>query len=147
MANSAEYEKKHPSKRYGRERTFEITDEVLKTVEVLGGRGLTVKQICDYFGTNDCTWYQRCSEFPELKVAFKMGKSKQIAHVSGKLIEQINDGSTQATIFYLKTQAGWKEEAEEEAQEQGKPSVTFNVNDPIEAVKIYQQFVRGTSRE
>lgn len=134
-------------RKLGRKNEWEITDEIIKTTEVLAGRGLTVVQIQDYFGVSPTTWQRRCNANEELRLAYKRGKAKQIVHVSGKLIEQINDGSVAATIFYLKTQAGWKEDMHNEEKEQDAPPVTINVNDPIEAVKVYQQFIRGNNHE
>lgn len=139
------YVKSRPGAKLGRKREFEITDEILQQVEALGGRGLTQIQICDYFGISQFTWTNRAKETPELKLAFKRGKSKQIAKVSGKLIEQINGGSVPATIFYLKTQAGWRDESlheNEHKESDAVPNMTINVNDPIEAAKLYQEFMR-----
>ncbi len=134
-------------RKLGRKSEWEVTAEVIKTVEALSGRGLTIYQIQDYFGISPSTWQRRSVDVEELRLAFRRGKAKQIAHVSGKLIEQINGGSVPATIFYLKTQACWKEDKDSETKEQESQAVTINVNDPIDAVKVYQQFIRGTSHE
>lgn len=134
-------------KKLGRKREWEVTDKILQEVEALSGRGLTVALIQNYYGISSHTWKNRCNENEELRRSFLRGKAKQIVHVSGKLIEQINAGSTQATIFYLKTQAQWRDESLQEDKEKEIPSVNINVNDPIEAVKVYQQFIRGVNHE
>ncbi|MCM1513218.1 MAG: DNA-binding protein, partial [Oxalobacter formigenes] len=41
--------------------------------------------------------------------AIKRGKAKANVFVGGKLMEQIKNGNTVATIFYMKSRCGWKE--------------------------------------
>lgn len=88
-------------------RMIEFTDDAIKKAEVLAGRGLTFEQIANYFGIGKTTFYRKMNENPELEMALLRGKAKTISMVSGKLLEQINDGNVPATIFYLRTQARW----------------------------------------
>ena len=46
---------------------------------------------------------------PLVLAAYQRGKEKTHMHVKKSLYSQIEGGSTQATIFYLKTQCQWKE--------------------------------------
>ncbi len=134
-------QKKTPIKR---KRFFNVTPEILKEIEQLSGRGLTKDQIAGYYGFSRSTLRNYENNNPELAMAFDKGKSKGISHVAGRLMHQINEGSTQATIFYLKTQAGWKSTEESEDDQENKTNnLTINVNDPNEAAKIYQEIMRG----
>lgn len=49
---------------------------------------------------------KNCEDF---EAAIKKGEARGIVHVTNKLREQINEGNTTATIFFLKAKAGWKE--------------------------------------
>ena len=124
---------------------FRITDKVIRDIEILSGLGLTTRQLHGYFGVSAGTWANRRAKYPQIDVAFHRGKSKQIAHVSQSLQKQINSGNVTAMIFYLKTQAGWKEDnsAAEDEKINAPSNVTFNVNDPIEAAKVYQQLMKA----
>lgn len=125
---------------------FKVDDQKLDEIAILAGKGLTINQICAYYGITYTTWLKRTYEHPELKLAFKMGKVKMISSVSGELIKRIKGGNVPATIFYLKTQAGWKETSDVDIDpddEIAKKDLKIDTNDPIEAAKIYQQIMLG----
>ena len=46
---------------------------------------------------------------PDIAERYKRGKAKAIAHVARGLLQRARDGDTVSSIFYLKTQAGWRE--------------------------------------
>ena len=145
MSSTKEPQKKHKG---GREVALVFTEEMLKEVEVLAGRGLTQKQIAGYFGIGLSTIENYARNNPDLKKALVRGKSKTISFVAGKLIEQIKAGSTSATIFYLKTQAGWAEPdpnnppPPDDDEEKAPPQkLELNTKDPNEAAKVYQQIM------
>ena len=81
----------------------------LKQVEALAARGLTQQQIADSLGISESTLYTNKRENVDFAEAIKRGKAKGIATVTNKLFAKIEEGNLTATIFYLKTQAGWKE--------------------------------------
>ena len=81
----------------------------LKQVEALAARGLTQQQIADSLGISESTLYTNKRENADFAEAIKRGKAKGIATVTNKLFAKIEEGNLTATIFYLKTQAGWKE--------------------------------------
>ena len=74
---------------------------------------LTKAQIADYFSISFSTLREVEKRQPEVSEAYQKGKSEQIDEVAGHLLEQCRKGNITAIIFYLKTQAGWKEEQEE----------------------------------
>lgn len=129
----------------GRPFGWEVTDEIIVTTEKLSSLGLTLEQIRDYFGISNGMWISRKKEYPELGLALKRGRSKRIAKVSGRLMEQIDAGNVPAMIFYLKTRAGWRDESlhQDNDNDENDTKITINVKDPIEAAKVYQQFMRG----
>jgi len=71
---------------------------------------LTKSQLADYFGISETTFRAIEERQPEVSDAYKKGKGKAIASVAGNLVNQAQNGNVTAAIFYLKTQAGWKEQ-------------------------------------
>lgn len=82
-----------------------------KQVEKLAGFGLTQEQIADWFGVSDRTLRNHLSTDAALAAAYKTGRAKQLAKVTEKLSDLIENGDRASIFFYLKTQAGWKETA------------------------------------
>ena len=73
-------------------------------------------QVCDSeeeialsLGISYSTFRRRKAEFEQFEQAVKRGKAKANIFVGGKLMKQIEQGNTAATIFYLKSRCGWKE--------------------------------------
>lgn len=93
-----------------KDRNTYITPEELKEVEELA-EGLTMQQIAEYFGVNRNTFAKIMERQPEVNEHYKKGKSKVIADISSKLVAKARGGDTAAQMFYLKTQARWKESA------------------------------------
>jgi len=81
----------------------------LAKVESLAANGLTQEQIAAALGISESTLHKRKQENTEFTAAIKRGKAKGIALVTNKLMESIKDGNMTGMIFFLKTQAGWKE--------------------------------------
>ena len=70
---------------------------------------LSKGQMADYFNISETTLREIESRQPEVSDAYKRGKAKAIGNVTKNLIQQAQNGNISAAIFYLKTQAGWKE--------------------------------------
>ena len=85
-----------------------LTDEQRAQVEALAAY-LTQEQIADYFGIGKTTWFAMLEREPEISERYKRGKAKAIGAVAQSLIQQARDGDKVAAMFYLKTQAGWRE--------------------------------------
>ena len=81
----------------------------LKQVESLAANGLTDEQIASALGISRTTLSNRKRENEQFVLAIKRGKAKGIALVTNKLMESIKGGNITGMIFFLKTQAGWKE--------------------------------------
>lgn len=85
-----------------------LTDEQVAQVEALGSV-LSIEQIADYLGISKTTFYAIMERQPEVSERYKKGKAKAIGDVAQGLLQQARDGNTTAAMFYLKTQAGWRE--------------------------------------
>lgn len=85
-----------------------LTPEQIEQVGKLASV-LTLEQIADFLGISDRTLRTRMQEDPTILSAYKSGKQKAVAGVATSLLQQARDGNTTAMIFYLKTQAGWRE--------------------------------------
>lgn len=86
-------------------------DEI-KQVQLLAAR-LTKTQMADYFNISENTLREVEKRQPEVLEAYKKGKVQQIDEVVGHLLEQCRKGNIAGIIFYLKTQAGWSEEQQQ----------------------------------
>ena len=86
----------------------ELTDKQAAQVEALAAY-LSKQQIADYLGISRPTFDAIIERDEVVSLHYKKGKAKAIANVSQGLVKQAIEGNMTAAIFYLKTQAGWKE--------------------------------------
>lgn len=75
---------------------------------------LTKRQIAEHFAISETTLRAIEQRQPEVSDAYKKGRSKAIASVASNLVQLAMDGNVTAAIFYLKTQAGWRETESEQ---------------------------------
>jgi hypothetical protein len=94
---------------------IEFTPEQITQLEALAAV-LTKGQVADYFSISETTLRAIEERQPEVSDAYKKGRVKQCATMGVNLIQLAKAGNVAANIFYLKTQAGWKE-SEPEAQD------------------------------
>ena len=87
----------------------EFDQEQINLVEKLASV-LTKAQLSDYLGISETTFRAVEERQPEVSDAYKKGRGRAIASVASNLVNQAQNGNTTAAIFYLKTQAGWKEQ-------------------------------------
>lgn len=85
-----------------------LTPEQKAEVETLAAV-LSSEQIADYFGIGRTTWFAILDRDPQVSELYKKGKAKAIGMVAQNLISKARAGDLGAQIFYLKTQAGWKD--------------------------------------
>lgn len=85
-----------------------LDDEQLAQVEALAAV-LTSEQIADYFGIGRTTFYDLMDRDSQVSERYKKGRAKAINSVARGLLLKAQDGDNAAMMFYLKTQAGWKE--------------------------------------
>lgn len=102
-----------------------LTDEQRAEVETLAAV-LTQDQIADYFGVTRPTFAAMMERDEDISLRYKRGKARAIGSVAKSLITKAREGDTASMIFFLKTQAGWKEiQKIEGAGENGEHLVTF----------------------
>lgn len=85
-----------------------LTDEQRIQVEALAAY-LSQEQIADYFGIGKTTWFAILQRDPDISERYKRGKAKAVGAVAQNLIKKARDGDNACMMFYLKTQAGWRE--------------------------------------
>lgn len=85
-----------------------LTDEERAQVEALAAY-LSQEQIADYLGIGKTTWFAILDRDPDISERYKRGKARAIGKIAQSLIKQAMDGDKVAAMFYLKTQAGWRE--------------------------------------
>jgi hypothetical protein len=78
---------------------------------------LSKGQLADYLGITEKTFRAVEQRQPEVATAYKKGKAKAIGTVAKGLLAQAREGNTTAAMFYLKTQAGWREQKQVEIVE------------------------------
>jgi len=105
----------------------EFDEEQVAQLEALAAV-LNKSQIADYFGIAENTLREIEKRQPEVFEALKKGKSRAIASVATNLIKQAKSGNTTAGIFYLKTQAGWREQ-DQALVDRPPVQITYNVPD------------------
>ena len=70
---------------------------------------LSVQQIADYLGIARSTFFALLERDADIARRYRRGKAKAIAHVANGLLQRARAGDNTAALFYLKTQAGWRE--------------------------------------
>ena len=88
-----------------------LTVDQVREVETLAAL-LSQDQIADYLGISRSTFHAICDRDPDVLERYKRGKARAIAHVANGLLQKARAGCKTSSIFYLKTQAGWRETAE-----------------------------------
>jgi DNA-binding CsgD family transcriptional regulator len=98
-----------------------LTEDEVREVETLAAL-LNQDQIADYFGIARNTFRAICERDEEVLARYKKGKARAIAHVANGLLQRARAGDTTSSIFYLKTQGGWRETSN--LEHQAGPGVT-----------------------
>jgi hypothetical protein len=70
---------------------------------------LTAEQVADYFGIGRTTFFSMMNRDPDIAERYKRGKARVIGVIAQGLINKARAGDTASMIFFLKTQAGWRE--------------------------------------
>jgi len=100
---------------------IEFTDEQREELKTLGAV-LNQTQLADYFGIHRDTLHQLFKRDEEAFRQYKRGRAKAIFDVAGSLLTKARGGDTASIIFYLKTQASWREVSRDEVE--GNTEVT-----------------------
>ncbi len=85
----------------------------LQAAEELVSLGLTAQQIADSLGISRSTLSRRKADDDTFEAVLRKDKAKAIVKASSALMQEVENGSLRAIIFYLKCRAGWREEEPE----------------------------------
>ena len=88
-----------------------LTEAQKAEVETLAAV-LTAAQLADYFAIGRTTFFAMMERDEEIAERYKRGKARAIGAIAQGLIAKARGGDTASMIFYLKTQAGWRETLE-----------------------------------
>lgn len=100
----------------------ELTEEELAKIPILA-EVLNINQLADYFGIHRNTFYNMAERDERINVHYKKGKSNAIVDVGSGLLAKAREGDLGAQIFFLKTQAQWRETNKVEIESTGgKPT-------------------------
>ncbi len=114
---------------------IELSNDQKTQVEALAAV-LTVEQIADYLGIGRTTFYDIMDRDPVVSERYKRGKSKAIGSVAQGLLQQARNGNTVAAMFYLKTNAGWREKEHGTQHDMPEPTeIKIEVVDAREKAK------------
>lgn len=123
------------TKNVGGRQEIVLTPEQIKEVEAKS-ETLTCEQIADYFGISHVTFQNIRKRQPEVYFAYKRGRAKVIDEIASSLITNAKAGDTPSQVFFLKTQAGWREqqviETKDTTPSKQLPQINIHVNDKPE---------------
>lgn len=88
-----------------------LTDEQRIEVGALAAV-LSKEHIADYLGVSRPTFDALLERDEELSLRYQRGRVEAIHSVANALLTKARDGDVTSMIFFLKTQAGWKEKSE-----------------------------------
>lgn len=95
-------------KRLGGRALVQLTDALRAEVETLSAV-LNAEQIADFLGIGRTTFFALLNRDENLFERYKRGKARAIGAVAQSLVTKARAGNVTAMIFFLKTQAGWRE--------------------------------------
>lgn len=87
---------------------IELTQKQKDQVEALA-KYLNQEQIADYLGITRKTFGRILKDDTDVFTQYKKGKSQAIHSAAKTVLDEIEKGNLVAAFFYLKTQAGWRE--------------------------------------
>lgn len=129
----------------GRNDKVVLTSEQMAQVEALAAV-LSLEQLADYFGVGKVTFYAIMSRQPEVAVRYNKGKARAIEGVASSLLKQTREGNTSAIIFYLKTQAGWRDQTKVDITSNGETIGSAN-DTVLAAIKRFTEAAEGSETE
>jgi hypothetical protein len=108
---------------------WEPSEEELKKIESLAARGMEQQDIALCLGIHPGTLSMKKAVIGELDEAIKRGKAKGIARVTNALLKNVDIGNVTAQIFYLKTQAKWREQDDRDTAQETMKSLADSVKE------------------
>lgn len=103
---------------------IDLTEKQIGEIETLA-IFLTQQQIADYFGICKRTFANMIERDERILISYNKGRARGIAKIATGLFQRAMSGDTASAIFYLKTQAGWKEGGIKEVAEEKDTELTI----------------------
>jgi len=99
-------------------KAFQVTEEVIKEAEECGELGLTYEQTALCLGMSQSSLQVNRTKFADLSNAIERGRARGIRNYTGFLRDQAADGSTHATMFYLRNRSSeqWNNDSQNVAK-------------------------------
>jgi len=104
-----------------------LTKAEIKQVSKLAGV-LNYSQLADFFEVSKRTFDAIRERQPEVGAAYKKARAKTIGDVALSLVSDALSGCVTSRIFYLKTQANWRETERIELQQDWQPFDGFEIS-------------------
>lgn len=123
---------------------FTLTEAQKAEVETLAAV-LTAEQVADYFGIGRRTFYSMMQRDEEIAARYKRGKAKAIGVIAQGLINKARSGDTTSMIFFLKTQAGWRETSQVEHMLPGEREEA--ANESFQTLVAYLDQIRSRTAQ
>lgn len=113
--------------------TYKVTinDDMLRKVENMASLGLTTKEIAVILDVSERTVTRYAEQEENFLSSIEKGAAKGVMHSAEKLRGHIEEGSLDATKFYLRCRGKWREadkEPPQQAQTAGTTVVVINAN-------------------
>lgn len=97
-----------------------LSPDQIKSVERMAKLGLTLDEIAYILRISPKTLDRRLEDDESVRLAYDTGRAIAKETVVGKLFEKIESGNIAAIIFWLKTQAKWREKDVEVENDKGR---------------------------
>ena len=97
-----------------------LSQDQVREVETLAAL-LSVQQIADYLGIARSTFFALLERDPDIARHYRRGRARAVGSIAQSLITKARNGDTASMIFYLKTQAGWRETPADKAGKAVEP--------------------------
>lgn len=129
-----------------KQKKLKVDDSVISKIKDLSNLGFEQDQIADYFGLDEQEWFFESSQYPEIKEAVMIGRSRGVMNSALKLRDHINKGNLKATTFYLETKGGFNKPDPKllENKKEEKESIIDKMNravGPNETSRTYQEIM------
>lgn len=115
---------------------IEFTDKDIQQLEIMSGMRMPVKYIAAILGCSKETLDRRIADTPKFTEAVANGRAKASTKVFQTAYSMATSGKCPSlTIFWLKTQEGWKEPVHVEANVTGIQVTKDNIQDLLKAAE------------
>lgn len=95
--------------RGGSSLTYHVNEKQLIAIEDAASDGVSVGDMAALMGVSTSTFYNIMRRDPRVAIAYRRGLAQTNREASSSLREKVLEGNLSATIFWLKSKAGWRD--------------------------------------